>query len=340
MFEAISFTQALLTSFEAIGKLFMVIMLGAFLVRRHILSPDVVNGMTRTMIDVIVPCAIGVSMIRGFDFERLGLISPMLIFLPLVVISSTILSLLFFRLTAVEGRVSGRDRAATALASIPNSFYIPFPVALAMTPPEYHVLVGVILGAAVLAINPLQWTLGTWLVMGDRREAVSLRKTLGSVMNGPVLGVVVGAFLSLFPPVVSAAEGDPDSVFVLRMILGAAEIVGLAMAPMAMLLTGALIAQVRLGSVTVRRFVPIVFCRYLIMPGAIYLLIRMGEIPGGELLFFLLILEAASPPAMNLALAAKRFGGEWETASALSLWANLLGLIALPIWLALAMRPW
>lgn len=340
MFDAISFPQALLVSFEAMGKLFMVILLGAFLVRRHILSPDVVNGMTRTMIDVIVPCAIGVSMIKGFDFERMGLISPMLIFLPLVIAAGVILSMVFFRLTSAEGRVSGRDRAATALAAIPNSFYIPFPVALAVTPPEHHVLVGVILGAAVLAINPLQWSLGVWLVMGERREAVTLRRTLGSAMNGPVLGVLAGALLSLFPPVVAAAEGKPDSVFVLRMILGAAEIVGMAMAPLAMILTGALIAQARLGSVTFRRFLPIVFCRYLVMPGVLFLLIKAGQIPGGELLFFLLILEAASPPAMNLALAAKRFGGEWETASALSLWANLLGLVALPVWMALAMQPW
>lgn len=339
MFDTFTFGQGLLISFEAIGKLFLVILLGVVLVRRRILSPDVVNGMTRTMIDVIVPCALGISMIKGFNLDRMDLVSPMLIFLPLAIVFTTVVCLLFFRLTA-GGPPSARDRAATALASVPNSFYIPFPVALAVTPPEHHILVGVILGAAVLAINPIQWTLGTWLVMGERRGRMSLKQTLGGVLNGPVIGVAGGALLALFPPFVSAANGEPDSVFLLRMILGGAEIVGQAMAPMAMLLTGALIAQTRVGAVTMRRFVPVVGMRFLIIPGIIYYLLVRGEIPGGELLALLLILEAASPPAMNLALAAKRFGGEWETASALSLWANLTGLVALPVWMALVMRGW
>ncbi|MCC5877648.1 MAG: AEC family transporter [Candidatus Sumerlaeia bacterium] len=169
---------------------------------------------------------------------------------------------------------------------------------------------------------------------------MAFRKPIAGILNGPVVGVTGGALLALFPPFVSAANGEPDSIFVLRMILGAAEIVGQAMAPLAMLLTGALIAQTRIGAVTMRRFVPIVALRFLIMPGLIYFLLVSGQIPGGELLALILILEAASPPAMNLALAAKRFGGEWETASALSLWANLAGLVALPIWMALAMRGW
>ncbi|MCC5874575.1 MAG: AEC family transporter, partial [Candidatus Sumerlaeia bacterium] len=187
MFESVTFLQGLTVSFEAIGKLFLVILLGVVLVRRRILSPDVVNGMTRTMIDVIVPCALGISMIKGFHLDRMELVSPMLIFLPLMIVASTVICLVFFRLTA-GGPPSARDRAATALASVPNSFYIPFPVALAVTPPEHHVMVGVLLGAAVLAINPIQWTLGSCIVMGDRRGRVSLRKTNAVLLTAPVYG--------------------------------------------------------------------------------------------------------------------------------------------------------
>jgi predicted permease len=333
-----SFGHALMVSFSAVANLFLVAAVGFILVRRRILSHDTVGGITRMMIDVIVPCALAVSMIKGFRLEDMTTLSPMILMLAVALPLTTVVTLAYFRLTG-GGLRDDRDMAASALATIPNSFYVPIPVALAVCPPEYHVEVGVIIGVAVLAVNPLQWTLGTWLVTGNRKDRPTGLASLRALLNGPLVGILLGALLAQVPPIVAAAQGrHEETFFPLPTIVGAAELIGRAMAPMAMLITGALVAMCEFGRlITLRRLLPIVAMRFLVVPGSVFLMLRAGWFHATPLVAFLMMLEAASPPAMNLALAARRFGGDWATVSALSFWANLLSLAALPVWMALAM---
>jgi predicted permease len=238
-----------------------------------------------------------------------------------------------------------RAEAATALAAIPNSFYIPFPVALAVaaglgaTAGELD-YVAAMVGVGVLAINPLQWTLGTVLVTahaeGQRRQ--SWWRYLKYAWNGPVVGIVAGVILAQVPWVRAAANHEADSIQLLRMLVGAAESIGSAMAPMAMIILGSLIAQCELrNALDWRLLVPVFAIRFVAIPAFTWYLLVAGWIPAEGWLPFVLMLSAASPPATNLALAAKRYDGDWETVSNVLFVTNTSALVILPLWIAVGL---
>lgn len=335
-----TFLQGLMTSGEAIGKLFLVAMVGFVFSRRKLVSDDAFRGMTQLLIDVIVPCALCVNMVKGFKPEILTDASPMLLCPALFIPLTTLGCLLYYRVLH-KGTNRGADYGATALASIPNSIYIPLPVALAVTPPEMKVQVSVLVGAAVMAINPLQWTLGSFLVTtGEKREVKSdWRKSLLHIVNGPVIGIMAGLALSFIPAFVSAAKGEPTAYRGLRLVMSAMEFLGQCMAPLAMVVLGAMVANCELRRVFSWRLVlPVALFRFVLVPGAVYALIRAGQIPVEGVAGVVLMIECASPSATNLALAARRFGGEWEVVSGILLIVNTLALLALPFWMALGLQ--
>ena len=331
------FFQPLFLSFEAIGRLFFVVLIGVLFVKTGLLSDRGLNDLTRIIIDAVVPCALSVAMIKGFDMDTMNLIWPLIMVPPLMITGTVLLTQLYFRIW--RGSDPSTDNAVSAMAAIPNSFYVPFPLALAVTPPESHVTVGILLGAAVLAINPLQWTLGTWLVMGKKAEGSGWKSSLRHILNGPVLGVTGGVFLAFIPGFAEAARGEPGSFLPLRMILKGMELVGEAMAPLAMFIIGALMARCQLRrAISFRLLFPIVLFRFILIPGICLWLIIEDVLPISGLVAFVLLLEASSPPAMNLAVVARRYGGDWDIISGIQLVVNALALIALPIWMSIGLR--
>jgi len=281
-----------------------------------------------------VPGALASSMMKGFNLQVLDEVSPLILLPTLWIPLSVIGCLLWFRYHG--GGRPGADNAATAMAAIQNSFYVPFPIAYALTPPQHHTYVAMLVGISVLPVSLLQWTMGVWLVQGDRSKIqVGWRQSLMYALNPPVVGIVGGALLSLVPGVSAAANHEPGSYAPVRMLIGAMDMIGKAMGPLAMLMVGAVIAQGQFrANFSFRLLLPILLFRYVFVPGIVYALLRAGLIPATGLVAFVLLLQAASPPAMNLTLAARRFGGEWEVLSSLMVVANLLALVALPPWLA------
>ncbi len=323
-------------SVGAIGKLFLVAALGFTFVRRGLLSDESMTGLTRLMLDVIVPCALSISMIKGFDGEALAAAAPMILAPALFIPAAALSLLLFFRLT---GKVGNAERSCAAMGAIPNSFYVPFPLALAIAPPDQQAFVGVLVGAAVLAVNPLQWTLGSFLVMGRRDEPRSWQESFRHIANGPVIGIVGGFVLAQVPGMQEAALEQPGSFPPLVVLLSAADMVGMAMAPLAMIIIGGLIARCEIkAAVRLRLLLPVLLMRFVVVPGIVYVAIRFGWLPAGGLVAFALLLEAASPPAMNLTLVARRYDGDWQLISAMQLIANLVAVAVLPFWMSVGLK--
>ncbi len=336
--QDLTFISSLSISFEAIGKLLLVALVGFLAVRKNFLNEAALNGLARLMIDVVVPAALCANMVKGFNREVL-VEGSALILLPLIWITASIpLTLIYFKLFPGDGNWAA-DRATSVLASVQNSMYVPLPLGLAVAPPEFIPLVIVFVGMSVLVVNPLQWTVGTWLLMDQQKDRRDWKSSLKMALNGPVLGVIIGATLSLVPGLSEAARGEEGSLLGLRMIFGAMGFIGTAMAPMAMILTGALIARCELKtSLTVRRVSVVIVMRFLLIPLGIFLLLKGGYIPATGFVAVMLMIQACAPPAMNPAIVAKRYDGEWQVVSAILLVSNVVALLAMPVWMALGLR--
>lgn len=337
MFETdLTFFETLLVCFEAIGKLFLVVLVGFIFVRRKWMTDVGLNNLSRLTIDVVVPCALSVSMMKGLNSETITSTWPFLMLLPIFIAFTVLIMMGMYKIWPGGDGVS--DRAAAAMAAFPNSFYIPFPLALAITPPDLQPYVGMLVGAAVLAINPLQWTLGTWLVMGEKGGSRRWKESLKHTLNAPVVGTIGGSILALVPGFPEAARGEAGSFMPLRMVLQSMELIGQAMAPLAMIIIGGLIAGCTLRrAASFRLLAPIILFRFLIVPGIVLLIVSQNWLPISGIVVFILLLEAASPPAMNLTVVARRYGGDWDVISGIQLIVSILALITLPIWMTVGL---
>lgn len=336
-----AFLDALGSSFGAVAALFLVSLVGFVGVRRRILTDEAIGALTRLIIDVIVPARLAVAMIKGLSGETFADAGALVLIFLLWTIGSCLLAIAGTRLWR-RGATPAGDRSIWCLSSFQNAIYVPLPLALAILPAEQHSRATVYVGAAVIVMSMTMWTAGVFLLRGEeeraRRVQGSWVDSLRGAFNPPVLGILAGSALAFVPGFATAAAGGPAPAWV-KIPVAAAETIGSAMAPLAMILLGMMIGRVHLRKTLRARNVLIpVIIRQVLSPLVMYCAIRwwgLGWV--SPLMALILLIEVASPPAVNLSVAARRYGGDWELVSSVLLVAYVITLITLPLWTALAL---
>ncbi|MCB2155075.1 AEC family transporter [bacterium] len=338
---SVSFLDALASSFGAVASLFLVSLVGFIGVRRKILSDEAINALTRLIIDVIVPARLAVSMMRGLSGETFN-DAGALIFLFLVwTIGSCLIAIGVTRVWR-RGSTPAGDRSIWCLSTFQNAIYVPLPLVLAILPAELESRATVYVGAAVIVMSMIMWTAGVFLLRGDeeraRRVDGSWMDSMRGAFNPPVLGILTGSVLAFVPGFAEAASGGQAPALIMIPVR-AADTIGAAMAPLAMILLGMMIGRVHLRKMLKVRnvLIPIVI-RQVLSPLIMYVVIRWGGLGWvSPLMGLVLVIEMAAPPAVNLSVAARRYGGDWELVSSVLLVAYTVTLITLPLWTALAL---
>lgn len=330
------FTDALTVCFEAMARLTLLSLIGFVLFRRNVITADGLNSFVRLVIDVLVPVQIVLAMLGAFTAETLADGSPIILF---IILTISVGGLLMRGLQKLwRGGSDLEDRGVASLAMFQNSFYLPLPFLLSILPAGEHPLAVVYLGIALFTLFPLQWTWGTFILRDRDGPAPSLKDSILLALNGPFIAVLVGAILSMFPPVVSAARGEAVAPLLLRILLGAMEMIGSTAGPLACVVLGAIIGAARIGgNLRLRHVTLVVLVRLLAMPALVLWLLTLLPFAFDPMVRLVIVLQAASPPAVNLAIAARRFGGPWETMGATQIPAYAAALFTLPLWVALEM---
>lgn len=312
----------------------LLVLTGYLMVRKNWLSQGTLTDLTRFLIDAVIPCAFILSMVRSFSF---GLLEDSLI---LAFVSAGWIMLSWgagwgwFKL--FPGDSPPKDRTVTAMMMISNSLYLPLPVILAVTPAEFHDQAVVYISMVSLPSIIIMWTAGVKLMGGS--AVVSGRERLKRVFNPPIVSLFAGILLSQIPGVRESARSEPGAIIPLTTIFQAMNYLSRLLSPMAMLILGGMIASARSRSrVRLRYLLPLTLVRLILVPAAVYLLIRAGITGIPALAATVLILVAAAPPATNHALIARRYEGEWELVASLQLITHVIALVTLPIWLSLGL---
>ena len=329
-----TFLQGLVTSLDIIGQMALLVLAGYVMVRRNWLASGTLSDLTRFLVDAVIPCAFILAMTRSFSFEFLhqGLV------LAVVVTAWIILSWIFGSVLFhfFPGNSPSRDRSVTAMMMISNSLYLPLPVILAVTPQSLHDQAILYISIAALPSIIIMWTAGVILLGGNNRPTGRARIKL--MFNAPILSLIFGILISLIPGVREAATAQPGSLFPLRMVFSAMDFLSRLLSPLAMLILGGMIASGRgRGKVPLRYAVPLICVRLLLVPAAIYLLVRSGVTGLPALASTVLILVAAAPPATNHALIARKYNGEWELVASLQMITHIAALLTIPFWLSIGL---
>ncbi|KAL3723591.1 hypothetical protein ACJRO7_035725 [Eucalyptus globulus] len=153
------------------------------------------------------------------------------------------------------------------------------------------------------------------------------------------IGAIIGFIVGTTPPLRKATVGDSAP---LHVVLDSASLLGNAAIPSVTLILGAnLLRGLKGSSIHPPVIIGILAVRYIALPllgmmivrGAVYL----GLVQSDPLYQFVLLLQFALPPAMNIGTITQLFGAVEAECSVIMLWTYVVAAVSLTLWSALFM---
>ncbi|KAM7255650.1 hypothetical protein ACFE04_008548 [Oxalis oulophora] len=162
----------------------------------------------------------------------------------------------------------------------------------------------------------------------------ALKHSMKLLFPPSVIGVILGLIVGLVPTLRATLIGDKAP---LRVIQGSASLLGEAAIPTVTLIVGANLLKGLKGSeMPPQLIVGIVVVRYIALPmlgvAIIKGAIHFGFIPLDPLYQFVLLLQFALPPAMNIGTITQLFGVAESECSVILLWTYALASVSITLW--------
>jgi predicted permease len=304
----------------AIISVFLLGLLGYISVRRRVLSQHGVTELARLLVDFILPAALFYAMYTQYSPERFGSLKWVGAAQICMMLIGGVVAWACCRLL----RVRSHHGTLIVLSSMQNNIYLPLPLAVTLMTGAAAQKAVFYIGTYVLFFTPLLWSFGVVLIGPNvsRRFASTMRYALNPPFIASVLGIVVkSVFLRL-------------GLTMPALVLTFSKTAGDATTPMAMIVLGAMLAEVHWSSDFEPRAVAIVTAiKLLVLP--LLATLALHRLKTVDPIFaFITLVQASCPPATNISLVAKRFGGNESLVALTLLITYLLSIFTIPLWLS------
>ena len=300
--------------FNAVMQLSLICLSAGILVKRNLVSPEQVKALSKTCIEIFVPCIIVAKTVSRFDPGEL----PHWWVLPLAGFLLVMSGLLF---SGLVFRFKSEKRPFMVMASMQNAIYIVLPIGQLLYPDQFDVF-ALYSFLLVLGLNPMMWSLGKVLLSSRAGTRIVFRDFL----SPPLVAIVLS--------VVAVFTGISD--FIPHTVIESIDLLGQATVPVAVFVLGA-----SMGAISVSDFpkfsdiLIVAAVKFVLIPGVTFAVLALtGAGHLMPLVSCMLIIQAASPPATNLALIVKNYGGDEGPFSAMMLIQYVLCVLFLPLWIA------
>ncbi len=290
--------------------------------RRKVISHQGLSELSRLLIDFLLPATLFNSMYSQFDPHRLDeVLRPAISQVVLLVIGT-----LAMAIYARVARLRSPRGTVVALAAFQNNVYLPLPIAIALLPQPEALKAQFYIGCFVLFFTPTLWSVGVLLLSGRTHNTQSVSQWR-LVLNPPFLAALGGLAVKLVFSTYGFMMPAPVGNFLTLM--------GNGTVPIAMIVLGALLAEVRsVSDVEARAIWGIACVKMFLLPACVLAFLYLWR-QGDPVFRLVLTLEAAAPPATNISLIVRRFGGETALVASTTLVTYLLSALTIPLWLTL-----
>jgi predicted permease len=217
-----------------------------------------------------------------------------------------------------------RRRNIIALSTFCNAAYLPIPLVVALLPAHQSDLAVLYIALFVFVFSPVQWTVGVWLMKGGR--FAERQNLIARIVTPPSVAIVLGMIAALPPikPVLMRAG----------FVIDAMAMAGEATVPLAMIILGGILATVSIRRVLdARAALLTIIIKLIVLP--LLTLLFLGFVRYPWLVGLVMVIEAASPPAVNLSIIAKRYEGDYAFVSSTVFMAYIVSIFTLSFFLAL-----
>lgn len=298
----------------AVTQIFFLGAIGYFLVKKNTFGEAGLEALSRLTIDITLPFLIFCELIRGFTFTfyaRWWLFPLMSIAITLLGLGVGSIFLKFIR---------GREHKMQFLTLIAfqNSGYLPLALVASLLPQDQLGPMFIYLFLFLLGFNLLIFSLGVYMLASKKGDKFELK----SIFNPPVLATLITLVLILFK-----LNRIPDFVYKPLKMMGECTL------PLAMLVVGGNLAQIRLGRIDKKAIFLMSLAKLVILPGLGILLLLKFRLP--YLIGLLILIQLAAPPATTPSVIIRHYKKDDLLISQGIFFGHILGLISLPVFLSL-----
>ena len=296
--------DAFLSVILEVAVILILIVVGYFTVKKGMFTKESLGSITSFLLYIVTPCLIVSSFLSAESGKLDGWTLLLAAVLPaLSIVISIALSYLFFR-----KEPSGRRRVLRFSMIFCNVGFMGIPLVEGIVGSE-----GVLYGSFFIAVfNIFCWTYG-YVMMGGGK--VRLKALL---LNPGVIGIVIGLPLYLLDVPVPALIERPI------------ELISALNTPLAMIVVGGYIAQVKLRAFVSDLAVYKMAVLRLVVAPLLYLVLVWLLRPD-ETLLMSTVIQAATPVAANCVLFAVQYDSDAELASKSVAVSTALSVVTIPL---------
>lgn len=308
-----------LHSFQiTIGAMLQIILLGAtgfFLVKKGVLGGACLGTLSRLVISLTLPVLMFAQIASSFSFTNF----PHWWFFPLLGAGLSLFGLALGKIFGVF--VSGQQHKLqfSSLLGFQNSGYLPLVLVGALLGPDKAGTVLIYIFLFLLGFNILMFSLGVHMLAHAGERKFSLSSAFSPTVIATLAGLaVVSLGINRFIPAV---------IFKPMVILGDCTF------PLALLVVGGCLAQIKLQHVNKKAAAVLCFVKLIFMPALGILVVKTFGLP--ELLGFLIVMELAMPSATTLSSIISQYNKEDLLISQGIFFSHIASIITIPLFLSL-----
>ncbi len=313
--------------FAQLISIFLMIGLGILARRLNIIDHRDTGRLARLLMLLFYPALIFSSITTNFSVSTLLDRWTLPVGTFLMMLLGLAIGLVTLRFIPIPA--DGRRRAFLFQAAINNYAFLPLP------------LVSVYFGQAgvaklifsTLGSELAVWTIGVMALTGHKITVGSLRHLL----SAPLIAMAAAGLTILFRDLLANTEmaagllRSPYSGNLVAALLTGLDMFGGATIPLAMLVAGSRIAELRTHHLFTRDQVTVTVLRLLLIPGTAILILTM--LPLADDIRQILIIVAVMPGAIVSVLLSEIYNADTEFAASSILLTHLACLFTIPFWL-------
>lgn len=310
------FFSAFGSVFIALTKVFFVAFVAGFLVKKKVISQNLIKILSRLTVNFLLPCLIFSKILIFFNPSEMQFwwLIPV-IAVVMIFFGTGAGALLFIKELPAKKNM-------LPLSGMQNAGYLVLPLGKVLYPDQFD-LFALYCFLFILGVNPLLWSVGKVLSTSQDSSSFSFK----GLITPPLIANIVAIFLVItsFKNVIPAES--------LKYI----ELIGSATIPVAMFILGATLGDISLKSMppwldTLR----IVFVKFLLLPCiTVYLLYLLKIKDLYPLLANLIVIQSSSPAATGIILQVRAYGGDYQKTGSIMFASYFICMFSLPFWLAI-----
>lgn len=183
--------------------------------------------------------------------------------------------------------------------------------------------------AIILTVwNSINWTLGIYIVSGNKKD-ISLKKVF---LNPNIIAILLGIilFVTVQQPIANVAVQGSTLDRILEAFVGVCDTLANLVTPLGMFVIGLKISKVRFTRLLTDKYAYLASLTKLILVSVLSIIICI-LLPISSTLKAVLFFTSSMPAATSTALFATKFGGDADTASIVVLQTTVFSILTIPL---------